>query len=164
MHLTRATRPIYHTSGLGRGGRYRLFFGWPSRIIRAPPQNCCTCGADSIKAFLWKNNDKMSCKQQFSVSTTVSKKFHSKWQFWSGLGMFLFRTGAKHPPKLSATQTYGQGPEGTLTIGFEDRVKEWHAQRGSRCTTSNTSKLLNDLTHLSVSLLEWKWTSKSTHK
>ena len=46
------------------------------------------------------------------------------------------------------TQTYGQGPEGTLTVGFEDRVKEWHAQRGSRCNTSNMSKFVHELKKL----------------
>ena len=38
-----------------------------------------------------------------------------------GTVKFLHRCEA--PPKLSATQTYGQGPAGTLTIGFEEQVK-----------------------------------------
>ena len=35
----------------------------------------------------------------------------------------LFLHRCKAPPKLTATQTYGQGPAGTLTIGFEEQVK-----------------------------------------
>ena len=36
---------------------------------------------------------------------------------------YLFLHRCEAPPKLSATQTYGQGPAGTLTIGFEEQVK-----------------------------------------
>ena len=48
------------------------------------------------------------------------------WSFWIHLRLIrecFFYRGVKHPPKISATQTYGQGPAGTLTIGFEEQVK-----------------------------------------
>ena len=61
------------------------------------------------------------------------------------LGIFTgFATGAKRPREnwlyqtLAATQSYGQGPAGTLTIGFEAKSRAWN---GLRCPLSTTSKL-----------------------
>ena len=46
------------------------------------------------------------------------------------------------PPKLFATQTYGQGPAGTLTIGFEEQVKVWLARHGSHCPSSTVCECI----------------------
>ena len=49
-----------------------------------------------------------------------------------GRAVFLHR--CKAPPKPSATQSYGQGPAGTLTIGFEEQVKVWLAHTDRKVT------------------------------
>ena len=61
------------------------------------------------------------------------------------------------PPKLSATQTYGQGPAGTLTIGFEEQVKVWLARHGSRCPSSTVCECIIGRSWLNLLLAFHGW-------
>ena len=54
------------------------------------------------------------------------------------MNLLLLLHRCEAPSESSATQTYGQGPAGTLTIGFEEQVKVWLARHGSRCNSSTT--------------------------
>ena len=115
-----------------RGGRYRLFSG-PT----VSDYSHSTSRLLHVSCWL-ENKAKITCKQpdDSQLSPPIWGKFDRVQE-----SLFLHRCEA--PPKLSATQTYGQGPAGTLTIGFEEQVKVWLARHGSRCPSSTPGKCIN---------------------
>ena len=83
-----------------------------------------------------------------------------KNEIWHVSGAKNWNAYVWSAPKSLATQSYGQSPAGTLTIGFEEQVKVWLGRYGRRCNDSTTWKSGTFIpgvhpTHLQVRLPDW---------